>query len=535
MALLVVFVRAAFRFIFGDLSADSFLLGLRDGLNLGVWVLAFGLLNLILDFGKLADKIPGSLGTALSIAVNLVPEQARSLQRVRWATLLRAHRKGIHLVRSVIAPVIRLAVDSSFEMAASLETRGFGKAGSTDFTGLKNLDFSYDGKSQVLTSLGISLQPGTLTLLSGPTGCGKSTALRLCTGLVPHFTGGVINQEIPKPNQLAGSIAFVDQNPSRSFVAATVYEEIAFGARRLGIDLEVVSEIARRLDLLEKLEIDPRTLSAGWQQRVAIAAALATKAKTVLLDEPFSLLDESARLSLFEILRDLKNSGSSIAIAEHRVDLLGGLVDFEIKLGEIERLEQHVIAAPNNSKTIRFEPVTVTYGKNKVLNNFKLSVPEGMVSVVSGANGSGKSSLLRALANQGAALVPQPASDLLFMNTVSEELKMADHDNGKESGSAQRLLDELCPGISTEQNPNDLSEGQKLALVIAIQLNQSKNILLLDEPTVGFDNRAKNGLAKLLLEITKRGKTVVLATHDFEFAGSISSFNVNLEASNARQ
>jgi energy-coupling factor transport system ATP-binding protein len=95
-------------------------------------------------------------------------------------------------------------------------------------------------------------------------------------------------------------------------------------------------------------------------------------------------------------------------------------------------------------------------------------------------------------------------------------------------------LKRLVPEIPLENNPTDISEGQKLALAIAVQLGQERPILLLDEPTVGFDEAAKNRLSDLLMEITKLGKTVLLATHDHEFAKGISTNTINLGGANVR-
>ena len=532
MALLVVAVRALFRFLFGGLSLAAFWLGLKDGLWLSIWVLGFGVLNLTFDFSKLAGRLPGRLGTALSIAINLVPEQARSIERIRYASGLRARRRGSNLLRSVIAPVLRSTVDGSLELAASMETRGFGKSNQQQATVTGGIRFSYRAGATKYYSH--DFHPGTVTLISGPTGSGKSTILKLACGLAPHFTGGLVSQRTPQPSELAGSIAYVGQNPSHSFVAATVFDELAFAPNQLNLPPTQIEPIAKRFGLTDKFQMDPRTLSAGWQQRVAIAAALTSGAKTLLLDEPFSMLDSEGREVLVKLLSELKALGYAIAIAEHRTSLLEGLVDEELTLGEPAMRKKKAQIRKPSAELHNFQPVSVAYRQNKVFEGFEVSIPKSSVSTVTGPNGSGKSSLLRALAKQNAALVPQPASDLLFMNSVSEELEQSDRDNRNPLGTAEELLKRLVPEIPLENNPTDLSEGQKLALAIAIQLGQDRPILLLDEPTVGFDEAAKNRLSDLLMEITKLGRTVLLATHDHEFAKGISTNTINLGGANVR-
>lgn len=533
LALLVIAVRAAFRFLFGGFSLDALMFGLRDGFWLSLWVLAFGVLNLLFDFARLAALIPGRIGTALSIAINLVPEQARNIERIRSASKLRSNTRGLNLIRRIIAPVLRASVDGSLELAASMETRGFGKSRQVTPSFDKAVQFQYPKTAKKYQS--IDLKPGTLTLIAGPTGSGKSTLLKLACGLAPHFTGGRVNRSVPKPNQLARFVAYVGQNPARTFVAGTVYEELAFAPKQLGMSLEAVDGVAERFALTDKFALDPRTLSAGWQQRVAIAASLTGGAQTLLLDEPFSMLDGQGRETLLALLKELKASGIAIAIAEHRTSLLRDLADIKVNLGELETTNGEPRKPETTSEHHKFEPVSVAYGPNVIFENLEVTIPKACISVLTGPNGSGKSSLLRTLANQNSALVPQPAADLLFMNSAFEELEQADRDNHQPIGTAQKLLEQLMPNFPLDNNPADLSEGQKLALGIAIQLGQNQPILLLDEPTVGFDDSAKSRLAKLLFEITKLGKTVLLATHDHEFANQISSHTISLGGANVRQ
>ena len=533
MALLVVVVRTLFRFLFGGYTLEALLLGFKDGLWLGLWVIGFGLLNLVFDMSKLATKIPGRTGTAVSIAINLVPEQARSIERIRYAASLRARRKGARLILSVISPAIRSAVDGSLDLAASMETRGLGAGKQTDNYDTEDLVFSY--AKCPAKYRGMKLPSGSITLISGPTGSGKSTLLKMYCGLAPHFTGGSVNMHTPKPNQLARHVAYVNQSPSRSFVASTVFEELSFGPKQLKLAESSVFEIADHFGLRDKLALDPHSLSAGWQQRVAIAAAVTGGAKTLLLDEPFSMLDGAGRTELLELIKNLKAIGYAIAIAEHRTSLLRSLADREISLGVTKHRLGKQARTQSSTGVHEFEPVTLAFGNNVVFENFKVSLARGVVTVLTGPNGSGKSSLLRELAKQNSALVPQPAADLLFMNSVAEELEQADRDNKLQPGASLATLKKLIPEILTANNPVDLSEGQKLALAIAIQLGQNRPVLLLDEPTVGFDEAAKNSLAEILFEITKTGKTVLLATHDHEFAERISNNYINLGVVDVRQ
>ncbi len=119
-------------------------------------------------------------------------------------------------------------------------------------------------------------------------------------------------------------------------------------------------------------------------------------------------------------------------------------------------------------------------------------------------------------------LVPQSAADLLYRDTVGAECEQADRESAAPPGTCARLLAELAPGIPRDRHPRDLSEGQKLALVLAVQLTADPPVLLLDEPTRGLDPTAKVSLSRVLRGLAARGRAVVVSTHDVEFVAECS-------------
>jgi energy-coupling factor transport system ATP-binding protein len=119
--------------------------------------------------------------------------------------------------------------------------------------------------------------------------------------------------------------------------------------------------------------------------------------------------------------------------------------------------------------------------------------------------------------------VPQEPSDLLFASSVFEECALADRSNDLTPGSTASLLNRLVPDISAHAHPNDLSEGQRLALVLSIVLSGNPEVLVLDEPTRGLDYRAKNLFAIALKEYaTQFNRPVLLATHDVELVAELA-------------
>jgi energy-coupling factor transport system ATP-binding protein len=191
--------------------------------------------------------------------------------------------------------------------------------------------------------------------------------------------------------------------------------------------------------------------------------------------------------------------------------------------------------------------VIVRYGPVVAVRSVSLDLYPGRVLALMGRNGSGKSSLLWALQGSGprqagvvrvggqdphdqssskarklVGLVPQTASDLLYLQTVAEECSAADIESGTEPGHCRSLLDRLAPDIKPDQNPRDLSEGQRLALVLAVQLSAAPDVMLLDEPTRGLDYTAKAALATMIAGLTAEGRAVVVATHDVEFVATVA-------------
>jgi len=210
-------------------------------------------------------------------------------------------------------------------------------------------------------------------------------------------------------------------------------------------------------------------------------------------------------------------------------------------------------ADPDAVAALRSDQLTVAYGHTVALAGVDLAIAPGEVVALMGRNGAGKSTLLRAwtglttpdagsVAVGGAdpaalspaalvrhvALVPQEPADLLYAETVAAECTAADRDAGLKPGACAALLERLVPGLDPDRHPRDLSEGQRLGLVLAIQLVGDPPVLLLDEPTRGLDYNAKHRLTTLLGGLARQGRAIVLATHDVELAAAVATRTVVL-------
>ncbi len=194
--------------------------------------------------------------------------------------------------------------------------------------------------------------------------------------------------------------------------------------------------------------------------------------------------------------------------------------------------------------------VTVGYGRRIAVREVDLALEAGQVTALMGRNGSGKSTLLWALqgsrkrtsgsvrvgatdprdpAELDAAerrhrvgLVPQTAADLLYLESVDDECAVADRDAGTAAGHTRSLLDRLAPGIDGAAHPRDLSEGQRLSLVLAVVLVAGPPVVCLDEPTRGLDYPGKVVLGEILADLAARGHAVLVATHDVEFVARVA-------------
>ncbi|MFI5669593.1 ABC transporter ATP-binding protein [Streptomyces sp. NPDC051704] len=206
--------------------------------------------------------------------------------------------------------------------------------------------------------------------------------------------------------------------------------------------------------------------------------------------------------------------------------------------------------APEPALLLKARGVTVTYQGVPAVREVDLDLRDGEITALMGRNGSGKSSLLWALQGSGprkagtvlipatdggtgsdpqklsaagarrlVGLVPQTPTDLLYLESVKQELDQADAESavGADAPAAREILDRLAPGIDDATHPRDLSEGQKLALVLAIQLSAAPRVVLLDEPTRGLDYRAKEQLIAIVDDLAGQGRAIVISTHDVEF------------------
>ena len=484
-----------------------------------------------------------------------------------------------------------------------------------------SVSFAYhDQAAVVIRDFSAQLAAGEFHLVVGKTGSGKSTLLNLINGVSPHLTGGLLAGDVEifglntkqfKPRDLAEIVGVVSQNPRNSFVTSMVEDEMAYAMECLGVDPKImrqrIDEAAELMGLTEILQQATESLSAGQQQRVAIASVLVNRPKVLILDEPTSALDPAAAEEVLAALQRLVHDlGITVIAAEHRLERILQFADSVIyvpgnakpisfgdpaammqiseitppvvqlgkRLGwnplplsvrEARKFTNSIIQNLNDITQVinqageelvaSTNAVSVRYGAMQALKNLNFEVYKNETVAILGRNGAGKSTLLGVLAGlvkplsgqvqinsqdpakihgfdfiRQIGFVPQEPADLLLHPTVQQECLFTDRTAQLPKGTTAKMVSEFLPELDFEVAPNDLSEGQRLLLVLALTMASAPKLLLLDEPTRGLDYDAKSRLLATLRCIGCSGTSVVIATHDVELVAELNARVVMLSA-----
>ena len=205
---------------------------------------------------------------------------------------------------------------------------------------VENLHFAYRQR-EVLRGIDLTLGEEILALV-GPNGSGKTTLAKHLNGLLRPGKGRVLVDGLDTREhtvaELSRKVGYVFQNPEHMFFEETVFKEVAFGPKNLGLDREEVEERVRwalkAVNLEGFEERTPYSLSGGEKQRLAIACVLAMRPKYLILDEPTTGLDLKAERSVVEVIKSLREKGHGILLITHDMDLVLELADRVVLLNE---------------------------------------------------------------------------------------------------------------------------------------------------------------------------------------------------------
>ncbi|AZT93854.1 MULTISPECIES: ABC transporter ATP-binding protein [Micrococcales] len=452
---------------------------------------------------------------------------------------------------------------------------------------LDDVSFSYTAGATQLRHVSFQVSRGEFVVLTGPSGCGKTTLTRVLNGLVPGFYGGELEGGVQidgtnarelqswEYGRLVGSVF---QDPKTQFFAPVVRDELAFGCENYGFppeDIQArIEDLSHRLGVSHLLDRALLTLSSGEKQKVAVAAAAGTRPPLYVMDEPSANLDLDATRELAGVLTTLKESGSTIVIAEHRLTYLMHLADrivymddgdirHEYTPAQLQNLPQATLeelglrdpvlrttepgarhvshTSLGGDPTVEVTDLTVRRkGRGaSLLTSLSFTLQPGEVVALAGPNGAGKTTLGRTLcglerAGRGTIclrgahsrrakrslntwFVMQDADSQLFSDSVLGEMTHGAKSTPDSMAQAQRVLTQLGLWEYRNRHPGSLSGGQKQRLTIAVALMQNRQFIMLDEPTSGLDGRNLRRVVDCITEQAERGKTILVITHDPEF------------------
>lgn len=439
---------------------------------------------------------------------------------------------------------------------------------------LKNVNFSYDGKTKILENTDFTAEYGEVTLLSGHSGEGKSTLMYIVSGIIPNVNYGELSGEVlvggesikgRKMGDICRKVGVVLQNADEQIIQKIVEDEIAFGCENLAFPPEKIQKQIEIVCNLMKLDTNwkCRTLSGGQKQRLITASTLAMGQKIVILDEPLANLDKDGAAMLMGTLRSLAKAGYCIIVIEHRLDMVLSFVDTVWHIGnktvtkvenrqeylqqQTAKIEDSCPIYAEQSPLFKLDKVAFSVRKEReILKDISLEIPKGGRTVFLGENGCGKTTLMRLIARlykptggnitqyidekfkqkpkgskawyKKVGVVYQNPDYQLFMPTVRQEISFG----AKSEEYAAEIAELFGVKHLWERHPQSLSEGQKRRVSIAAVVACQPEVLLLDEPTVGQDYDGLCALVEILNKLhMQSGNTMITITHDVRCAEAL--------------
>jgi energy-coupling factor transport system ATP-binding protein len=429
---------------------------------------------------------------------------------------------------------------------------------------IKNYSYAYpDAGKFSVRDINLEIEAGQCHCVGGPTGSGKTTlALAIKRLLPPGNEEGRITG-VCATDDGGTDIGIVLQNPEIQILASSIGAEIAFGLENLCVDPAAMPALVKKaldaVGLDKPIEYETASLSMGQKYRLILASHLVMNPKLLILDEPAGQLDPDGLEKLLKVIQTLKNAGMSFLLFEHNPEFLSEIIDVYWHLDNKGHLRPGRFKLPtydpsrsdfsgsgrleqSAGEIVCVRKLTVTgAGGSSIFSDLFLNVAKGRRVTIYGANGTGKTTLLRCLAgfvqaSAGDVLIfgkkPVPGNlrgkvgclfqnpqQQLFEDTVFDEVAFPLRRFEKKGEADISKIDEmiaLCGiGDLAGFSPHKLSYGQKHLVALASVLAGDPELLLLDDPFAGLDQSRCEIILNLLSRLNeKKGLTVIWACHN---------------------
>ncbi|SDB33457.1 energy-coupling factor transport system ATP-binding protein [Pseudobutyrivibrio sp. YE44] len=432
-----------------------------------------------------------------------------------------------------------------------------------------NLTFTYEESSEGISDINFSINEGEVVLLTGNSGCGKSTLLKCLNGLIPTVTEGDLSGELSitgtsyselRMHQINKIMGSVFQNPRSQFFTENTTAELVFPMENYGykkVDMQKrLDELKETFGIHQLMNRNIYTLSSGERQMIALASAVTMNQKILLFDEPSANLDYGNAMLLGQIIKEMKNNGYTIIVADHRFFYLNGMIDRVLFLdnGKLKQYDSEDEFKSCNYDTRSFDIFSLDIPCRKIINHEKviaslknvsfkdilkdinLEFHKGEVTVLVGSNGAGKTTLAKLLCktykptqgvvdtNELPFFIMQDPDYQLFGTSVINELTLVKND----LDSIKSCLRNLGLLPYRHKHPFDLSGGQKQRLQIAMATLCEKPLIIFDEPTSGLDVYSMHSVVGEILKLKEKSGVLVIS-HDYEFIRHVADRVVFLD------
>ncbi len=433
---------------------------------------------------------------------------------------------------------------------------------------IDNLTFAYTPKHPTLKDVALKIPLDSWTLFYGASGSGKSTLMRLLAGLLPKYGGKILRGRIQLPNNL--TVAMMLQDPGMQFALDTPQHELEFALENLQLPAkEMPARIEHALKFcgIEHLrDHQLTTMSGGEQQRAALAVLVAMDTDILLLDEPFASIDNHNRTLLIQQLTLLQQKyHKTIIVADHDLHGYRGLakqiIHFENQRAQLldaaasdallqsadqlAAIVHHVkLPTASDQPILTLKKVVIEHGDQKLIMANDFSFFKNRTTLLTGATGTGKSSLFKAITHlaayqgtivyndqdsqkikprryaQQVGYVFQHAVDQFLSITVKEELALSlkkgrnPYFDEEHLTVALKLLD---LNKLQDRVVYSLSGGQQKKLQLLLMLMMGQPVLLLDEPFSGLDLHSLHNVVDLIKASQKvYPQTMIIISHQLE-------------------